>query len=214
MIPMIGKSYAPQTEDLARKHFINLCFEEQREKHVVDIGCGDGELTEQLALHFKNTIGVDKGIARSTGLAVYQQADFSQSIPRADVVTASFVFHLLPTPVFVQALKTIHSSLHSGGKLIFVIPHPRTFFASFQMGEQQYTALSGKLIQCSLLGSSGQYLTIPYFHRTIIDYLSLLEQQGFVYEKGNCKFKVLQKDRFDPKHPPFLLMKWKKKVDT
>ncbi len=203
--------------DKAREHLLEYCLEEHPSSLVLDIGCGDGELTAELAKHFDDVIGVDSRIEdKDVENIVFKAADFSQDLDfvdegMIDLVTSSFVFHQMSSQAIAKALSNISKYVEPGGKIIIAVPHPIRFFSSFGFldAKERYLSDTNRIFSCSIVGSDGNKTQLDYVHHTLTDYVSMLREQGFEVEKANCGLRLLEKDSFSDldKHPAYLLIK-------
>ncbi len=93
-------------------------------ERILDAGCGDGALTEQLSASGAQMRGVDSSAAmvaaaRARGLTI-DQADLTQLPYDADfdAVFSNAALHWIPGPAQPAALAAIHRSLRPGGRFV------------------------------------------------------------------------------------------------
>jgi len=215
---MLGKSYSNQKGgDVARDIFLNYCFEESKDKKLLDIGCGDGEVTLLLAKHFDYVIGIDKKIRDNEKDNVkFYTADFTEELDflgerEIDLVISCFNFHIMKSVEIIKGLNNIKRYMKKDGMLIFVIPNPITFFAAFNLQNSHalYHKMTNREIDCTIMGRDGKPNKIKYVHHTITEYLNILEECGFKLVRSNSKKTLLMKDSFDDrnKFQNFLIIK-------
>jgi trans-aconitate methyltransferase len=103
---------------------------------IVDIGCGDGRFTRELALRFpeKQVLGVDYS-ARAIGLAQAMNHDLptlefsardithSGKFAKHDLAILMEVFEHIPPETAHAFLDGVHSLLRPGGTLLLTVPH-------------------------------------------------------------------------------------------
>jgi len=97
-------------------------------ERILDLGCGDGALTEKIAAHGSLVIGVDASAAQvlaaqQRGLLVAvmdgQQLSFK---PRFDAVFTNAALHWMREPA--KVIEGVANCLKPGGRFVFSIPHP------------------------------------------------------------------------------------------
>ena len=108
-------------------------------KRVLDLGCGEGYFTRQLARNdAQEVVGIDispamielacqkeaketLGIKYSVGCAT----EFSETLsPNFDLITAVFVYNYVTIAQMRQSMTHIYNHLAEGGQFIFSLPHP------------------------------------------------------------------------------------------
>ena len=104
-------------------------------RSIVDIGCGDGRLTREIAAAFpgREVLGVDYS-ARAIGLAQAMNADVAASFMRLDITAPHDVgrhdiamlvevLEHVPPDAAPAFLRGVHRLLRPGGTLIVTVPH-------------------------------------------------------------------------------------------
>ncbi len=103
---------------------------------VVDVGCGDGRMSRELALRFptKRVVGVDYseraiGLARALNADLpslqFQRMDITahHAIPTCDVAILMEVFEHIPSDEASAFLRGVRRLLPLGGTLLVTVPH-------------------------------------------------------------------------------------------
>ncbi|MDH3235088.1 MAG: class I SAM-dependent methyltransferase [Alphaproteobacteria bacterium] len=104
-------------------------------RSIVDIGCGDGRFTRELALAFSNRriVGIDYS-ERAIRLARAMNQDQEISFQAVDITTPSKierfdaailmeVFEHIPLPETKNFIEGVHNLLVAGGRLFLTVPH-------------------------------------------------------------------------------------------
>ena len=140
---------------------------------VVDVGCGNGALTERLAQAGYRALGIDaspdmlaKARALHPGLAFRQADALSFTLPeKADALFSNAVFHWIDADKQPLLLANLSRALRPGGELVCE-------FGGCGCAERVHTALEHAFAARSLA-----YPRVFYFP-TIGEYAPLLEQAG------------------------------------
>lgn len=110
-------------------------------KHIVDVGCGDGFFTEQLANTAEKVTGIDiseqqlhKAREKQIKHAVFQHADMNTfDYSRADVVNAPYVINYLETIAEVQHFfSRVYKGIKKGGKIVGIVDMPNSTIHDMQ----------------------------------------------------------------------------------
>lgn len=146
---------------------------------VLDLGCGTGALTAELAKKYRGVMGIDQSEAMiDTARRDHPGMEFlvmeARSMPfenAFDVVFSNAVFHWIPDQR--QLLAQIYKALKSGGLLLC------EFGASRNIG-RIWAAF------CDAMAAHGAPVLTRFFYPTAEEYTKLLEDAGFkvrtVYE--------------------------------
>jgi len=129
---------------------------------VLDLGCGTGHLSNEIAQRGATVVGVDKSADMiATAASSYPGLEFAvadaltyQPDRQFDAVFSNAVLHWIQPPE--QAIRTIHKALKPGGRLV----------AEF----------GGKRNTASVIAATGRNL---WYFPGIVEYGSLLEANGF-----------------------------------
>ncbi|WP_055046475.1 class I SAM-dependent methyltransferase [Devosia sp. A16] len=164
-------------------------------KHVVDLGCGFGQLSRWLGEQGAATVlGIDlseKMLARAMAetripVVTYRRANLDELVLEplsADLVVSSMALHYVED--FGRIAEMLFATLAPGGHLVFSVEHPiyaaraEPEWVTAADGRQAF-AIADYLIE-------GRRVTnwivdgIVKFHRTIGTMLNLLTRAGFVY---------------------------------
>ncbi|MDB4990649.1 MAG: trans-aconitate methyltransferase [Myxococcaceae bacterium] len=144
---------------------------------VLDLGCGDGTLTEKLQERGYRVLGVDASAAmvqatRARGLdaEVADGHDLPFSEPAFDAVFSNAALHWLKRPE--AALAGIHRALRPGG----------VFVAELGGAGNVQRVRAALWAELAARGRSGQAAD-PWYFPTLGQYASKLEQAGFGIER-------------------------------
>lgn len=142
---------------------------------ILDLGCGTGDLTEQLFQKEANVIGIDKSpnmIAQAT--KKYPHLNFSvQSATRLafsnkfDAVFSNATLHWVKPPNL--ALTCIYESLEKGGR----------FVAEFGGKSNVQQITNGIINELKMAGFSFKEEQFPWYYPSIGEYTTLMENTGF-----------------------------------
>lgn len=126
-----NQGYAPNLRRWMKHELRDL----PRTARVLEVGCGDGSFTTDLAAKFSSVTAIDisagqiaDNAARLPGIT-FRQHDVSEAFPFAeatfDVVWCSEVLEHLFDPRF--ALREMHRILRPGGRLLVTVPYHGRF---------------------------------------------------------------------------------------
>ncbi|RVD57646.1 class I SAM-dependent methyltransferase [Mesorhizobium sp. M2D.F.Ca.ET.185.01.1.1] len=138
-------------------------------RRAVDVGCGNGQLTTQLADHFDEAIGLDPSADQIANVMIHQRVRYicapAENIPlpdrSADVITAAQAAHWFDLPHFYEEVRRISCdnaliALISYGVLQFGSPELNERFNQFYRQEiGPYWPPERKLVDTG-------YATIPF----------------------------------------------------
>lgn len=145
-------------------------------ERVLDLGCGDGALTERLVGMGLDVEGIDISeamleAARARGLSVRQgdATSFTVAAP-VDAVFSNAVLHWVRDPV--AAIARIKAALKPGGRLV----------AEFG-GHGNVAAIVTALRAAVRIHGGEEALAAPWYYPTAAEYRALLEAAGFNVER-------------------------------
>lgn len=145
-------------------------------ERVLDLGCGDGALTEKLVQLGLTVEGIDISedmlkAARARGLTVRQgdATTFTVASP-VDAVFSNAVLHWVRDPV--AAITRIKAALKPGGRIV----------AEFG-GHGNVAAIVTALRASVRIHGGDEQLAAPWYYPTPDEYRGLLEAQGFKVER-------------------------------
>lgn len=146
----------------------------QKNMTILDLGCGNGSLTERLSKVCMKVIGLDASadllqVARRN----YPNLKFIQSDAtnfkldqQVDAVFSNAVFHWIEKAKQPAMLHSVFKALNSGGQFVFE-------FGGYGNNHLIHSALE------KVFARYGLVYKMPFYFPTIGEYSSLLEQAGF-----------------------------------
>jgi SAM-dependent methyltransferase len=146
-------------------------------EHILDLGCGDGALTEKLSASGANVVGVDTSIsfleaARARGLTV-READ-GHALPfhhEFDAVFSNAALHWMTQPE--KVIDGIRRALRPGGR----------FVAEFG-GHGNVAAIVTAMRAAARSFNGDASLAGPWFYPTDREYAQMLEAAGFTVRRA------------------------------
>ena len=147
-----------------------------KQQHILDLGCGTGELTKKLSEISKCTIGIDGSKEMiEAAKAKYPDLDFKvmdacclQWKDQFDVVFSNAVFHWITDQK--QLLTGIYSALKDSGKLVC------------EFGASGNISRIEKAYGIAVEQYQNEYKN-PFYFPTVAKYSALLQEIGFKIEK-------------------------------
>ena len=141
---------------------------------IVDLGCGQGQLVQQLIRHgFTNTRGVDVSqqqvaLAHKAGVTQVEHGDFRVVFDGStlDVVTATDFFEHLTKQEILEALDCVFAALRPQGRLIMRVPNALSpFGGNYRYGdmthETSFTARSVQQLSAAVGFGSAEFYACP-----------------------------------------------------
>jgi len=173
---------------------------------VLDVGCGQGYFTRQLASEGGHVVGIDAAAkqienarrheeVRPLGIE-YRAMDAARisrywSPGRFDLVTACMAFHDMPDPL--ATLKASARVLRKQGRLVFTIPHPGTDtpYREWERDElgrkvalkiDRYFDSGPRTTQWRMARLNLHWET-PSWHRPLTEWSEMIRTAGFVIRR-------------------------------
>ncbi|MBI4882985.1 MAG: class I SAM-dependent methyltransferase [Actinobacteria bacterium] len=165
-------------------------------QRVLDVGCGDGQVSRLAARLGATVIGADPtwncvSVAQSRGGATFAQAGAAQ-LPFADdsfdAVVACLVFeHIREVD---SAIAEVARVLQRGGRFCFFLNHPLLQTPNsgwiddqFLDPPEQYWRIGPYLIEDETIEEVEKDVFIPFIHRPLSRYVNLLAANGLLVER-------------------------------
>lgn len=164
---------------------------------IIDIGCGLGFLTNEIASNVQGVTGIDtstKSIEYAKSRFIKNNLeffnisiiDFQKKYYNAhfDICIANMVFHNIPD--LDDNLNAISKLLKRNGVLIFSIPHPAFWYNSrkFQKSEfYEYSEEKEFIVPFKIRNRAEHPCPISYWHRSIKRYSDLLTKNNFIINR-------------------------------
>lgn len=165
-------------------------------KHVLDVGCGDGQVSRLATRLGAEVIGIDPtwncvSVAHSRGDAEFARAAAAQ-LPFADqsfdAVVACLVFeHIRDVDAAIAEVARV---LQLGGRFCFFLNHPLLQTPNsgwiddqFLDPPEQYWRIGSYLVEDETLEEVEKDVFIPFIHRPLSRYVNALAANGLVVER-------------------------------
>jgi len=184
-------------------------------KEVIDVGCGLGFLTNEIAPHVREITGIDtspKSIKYAqdhftgknikfinTSIIDFQRKRQNNHNDKChyDICIANMVFHNIPD--LDECLFTIHKLLKKDGLLIYATPHPAFWYATrnfFKPESYIYHKEKEYEVPFQIKNFPPHPYPIAYWHRSLERYTELLKKNKFIIldEREPCHASYLQKE--------------------
>lgn len=170
------------------------------EKKVLDLGCGEGYFTRQLARnHAKEVHGIDisprmielackKEKQEALGIQYFVgcASDFEVGPDSSyDLVTAVFVYNYLTIEQMMSSMALVYQSLSDGGKFVFSLPHPVHPFLTSNDSRFHFHRdggwFSGKnnTFEGTIALKDGETVAVRCVHKIFEDVFNALREAGF-----------------------------------
>jgi SAM-dependent methyltransferase len=146
-------------------------------EHILDLGCGDGALTEKLVASGASVLGVDMSpslleAAKARGLSVQQENGHALPFHQEfDAVFSNAALHWMTEPE--KVIDGIRRALHPGGR----------FVAEFG-GHGNVAAIMTALRAAAQAFEANDWLTTPWFYPTDSEYADMLKAAGFTVRRA------------------------------
>lgn len=183
----------------ARPFLLQWCLPVSGQK-VLDMGCGEGYFTRQLA---RQGAGDVSGFDISPGMIELANAEeerdplgitysvgcatgFESSVkPHYDLVTAVFVYNYVTIADMRNSMKKVYEALSVGGRFVFSLPHPANPFIAAEDSRFHFERVGGwfsgrdESFAGRMAQRDGSEVTVRCMHKTFEDVLHGLQNAGF-----------------------------------
>jgi SAM-dependent methyltransferase len=183
--------------DLLVPLFKNYIKKIPQNKKIIDVGCGLGYLTNDVASFVQETIGIDtsfksieyaktKFSSENLKFLNISIVDYQKMYPDVcyDICIANMVFHNIRD--LDENIDAISKLLNKNGYLLFSIPHPTQWYNTrkfekspsfkYEIDEQDYQ------VPFKIKNHEKHPYDITYYHRSLERYAELLEKYHFTIE--------------------------------
>ncbi|MCF6136691.1 class I SAM-dependent methyltransferase [Pseudalkalibacillus berkeleyi] len=170
-----------------------MLIDEVKNKHILDLGCGDGQfgldLLSKGAASYHGLDGSERMINEATShlkgkqasLDVCDLTDLKLQEHQYDIVVSRLVFHYLPD--LGHLFNTVSQSLKSGGQFVFSVQHPVvTASMKSAKGSQRTDWIVDDYFQQGKRVEPWMNQQVTKYHRTTEQYVQELLQIGFKLE--------------------------------
>lgn len=168
---------------------------------VLDLGCGEGYVTRQLAARgAKSVLGIDlssemiegakSATTESETTLEFRVGDASKvgELPAQsfDLIVAVFLFNYVEIEAMRKIIANVRRALRPGGRFIFSVPHPslpflcekkRPFF--FDPEGKNYFDGRDSTFEGTIWRRDGKSVPVRCVHKTQSDYFTALRDAGF-----------------------------------
>jgi ubiquinone/menaquinone biosynthesis C-methylase UbiE len=208
---------------------------EVRSRKVLDLGCGEGSYSRELARRDAEVTGIDGSaklieVARERAHAEKLRVEYVcvNASAMGEVAAASFdlvmaAMSLMNVEDYAGAVRECHRVLKSGGELAMSITHPCfsapvSEWVKSDAGEMRHYAVDRYFERVAWEDRITPAFRLPTIrrHRPLEDYMGALTQTGFVlreFKEPHATPEDLMKSaRFEymTRIPYFLFMRWQK----
>lgn len=142
-----------------------------KDAEIVDLGCGQGQLVQQLLTHgYQNSRGIDISpeqveLAHAAGITQVELGDYREGFRgnSLDVVTATDFFEHLTKSEVLEALDRIHDALRAGGILVLRVPNSVSpFGGDYRYGDITHeTSFNARSLR--QLGAAARFASVEAF---------------------------------------------------
>ena len=175
--------YAEQIVPLATKHLAGA-------RRVLDVGCGEGQLSREAAALGATAIGIDPTwaqltVARARGGAPTYAAASAYRLPfpngSFDAVIACLVFeHIADTDAAIAEVARV---LEPGGRFVFFLNHPLlqtpgSGWIDDHILMEQYWRIGPYLTEDTTMEEVDKGVVLPFVHRPLSRYVNAMAGHG------------------------------------
>jgi len=169
--------------------FIESLIGDVGHKTILDLGCGNGQLTKKFALNGAVAVGIDGSVKmiskackeNTDSSAMYAVMDLTQPLPiksrTMDIVVANMV--LMDIPDIENCINEVARVLRYGGFFVFSMTHPAFFCSDWECDGSDphaYKKVRDYLSEkCEPICFWGETL---HYHRSLSAYFDTLEKNG------------------------------------
>ncbi|MCH2105275.1 MAG: class I SAM-dependent methyltransferase [Planctomycetes bacterium] len=167
---------------------------------VLDLGCGEGYVSRQLAARAPArllSVDISSGmidLARAAEAAAPLGIDYRVASATEldleeefDLVLAVFLFNYLSCDEMCAVLKKVHDHLAPGGRFLFTAPHPAFPFLDrpaeppffFDTEGLDYFSARDRQLEGRIWRRDGESVPVRCVHKPMDEYSRALEQAGF-----------------------------------
>lgn len=190
-------------------------------KKIIDVGCGTGYLTNQIAELVDICYGIDIS-KKSIEIAKSQYQKNNLTFIHANI--NDFLFEekfdscvsnmvLMTDPEWMKSIKSIYMMLKEKGTLFIMITHPCYWPQYWGYQDEPWFDYSSEIFinkefSISMVKDMG---TTTHIHRPLMQYFNGLINTGFIIEKIEEPYPVSQTPSgYEFKYPRFLFIKCRK----
>lgn len=195
-------------------------------KTILDLGCGDGNLTSSLHKKGAEIIGIDKN-EHSIKLAKEKEGEyFCKDIRKVDfeknkfdIIYSSMVFLFLSDKEIKDLAKKIYFWLKKGGMFVFSDKHASTeiqndnsLWVNHEIPDK-FNYFKTSKIRATLKNEHGENVSFGYYHRSLQNYIQIFTLKGFklidlsepqATQKQANKFQL----GFENNNPSYIIFKF------
>ena len=175
-----------------------------RDCKVLDLGCGEGYFTRQLARSDKGPAAHMEGIDLSAGMIEFAEAnenqaplnitysvgcatDFTPRMDSYDLITAVFVYNYTTVEQMHQSMSRVYDHLSPGGHFVYSLPQPVNPFMDTGTDSFHFEGSSGwfsgpdHTFEVQMAQRDGSEVSVRCLHKTFQDVLDGLRSAGFTH---------------------------------
>lgn len=171
----------PKLEQLIIKE-----INENQEKKILDVGCGNGKLMERLLKKNIDIVGIDQNDKYFPNNERYTKQrlpylDFNDLT--FDIIYSSMVFLFLSEKILKQTINEIYRILKDDGIFFVADVHPYSLINEqnnkLVKREKNLCYFKTKKTRTRLFNLEGKSIQIEHYHRTLEQYSKIFNNNGF-----------------------------------